>query len=141
MVENVRFPLSLESDILENFDYVIREKKYESRSKAIRDLIREFLIEREWENLERSVMGDLALLYCYDAQGVTERLLDIQHKRCANVVSKMHIHLGEYNCMEVVAIKGLTQEVREVSDNLISCRGIKHGKLVEGDSRFVLSYS
>jgi CopG family nickel-responsive transcriptional regulator len=130
MGKTVRFSVSLDSGLLERFDRLIRERKYENRSKAIRDLIRDFLIEREWENLEGQVMGALTLLYSHDARGVMERLMEIQHERCANVISTMHIHLDEHNCMEIVAIKGFPEEVKEISDSLISCRGVKHGKLV-----------
>ena len=75
-------------------------------------------------------MGALTLLYCHDKRGITEKLLDIQHGRCSNIVSSMHLHLDEHNCMEMIAIKGMPQEVTEISDELISCRGVKHGRLI-----------
>ncbi len=126
----VRFSVSVNSELLKKFDEVIKEKKYENRSEAVRDLIRDFLIEREWERADREVMGALTLLYSHETRGIIENLIDIQHERCANIISTMHIHLDEDNCMEIIAIKGLPQEVTEISDMLISCRGVKHGKLV-----------
>jgi len=126
----VRFSISINSELLKKFDKVIKEKKYENRSKAIRDLIRDFIIEREWERAEGEVMGALTLLYSHKTRGIIEKLIDIQHEKCENIISTMHIHLDEHNCMEIIAIRGLPQEVTEISDKLISCKGVKHGKLV-----------
>lgn len=128
--ETERFSVSINRELLEKFDRAIKERKYRNRSKAIRDLIREFLIEREWERAEGEVMGALTLLYNHEMGNVTERLLKIQHERCGNIISTMHIHIDRHNCMEIIAIRGLPQEVREIADSLISCRGVKHGKLV-----------
>jgi len=128
--ETVRFSVSIDNELLRKFDQVIKEKKYETRSRAIRDLIRDLIVEREWERSAGEVMGALTLLYSHDKRGITEKLLDIQHERCSNIVSSMHLHLDEHNCMEIIAIKGMPQEVTEISDELISCRGVKHGKLM-----------
>jgi CopG family nickel-responsive transcriptional regulator len=128
--ETVRFSVSIDNELLRKFDEVIKEKKYENRSRAIRDLIRNLIVEREWERSAGEVMGALTLLYSHDTRGIMEKLLDIQHDRCSNIVSSMHLHLDEHNCMEIIAIKGTPQEVKEISDGLISCRGVKHGKLM-----------
>ena len=130
MSETVRFSVSIDGELLKKFDEVIQEKKYENRSKAIRDLIRDFLIEREWERSEGEVMGTLTLLYSHDRRGILEKLMDIQHERCENIISTMHIHVDEHNCMEIIALKGFPHEITEISNRLISCKGVKHGKLV-----------
>jgi len=75
-------------------------------------------------------MGALTLLYCHDKRGITEKLLEFQHGRCSNIVPCMHLHWDEHNCMEMIAIKGMPQEVTEISDELISCKGVNHGKLI-----------
>ncbi len=126
----MRFSISINTELLHKFDEAIREKMYTNRSKAIRDLIRDFIVEREWERSEKEVMGSLTLVYDHETRGIVDRLTDIQHERYPNVISTMHLHLDEHNCMEVLAIKGFPDEVRAISDRLISCRGIKHGKLV-----------
>lgn len=130
MEKTVRFSISINAELLQKFDEAMRERMYTNRSKAIRDLIRDFIVEREWERSEKEVMGSLTLVYDHETRGILDRLTDIQHKRHSNVISNMHVHLDEHNCMEVLAIKGFPDEVREISDRLISCRGVKHGKLV-----------
>lgn len=130
MEKTVRFSISINAELLQKFDEAIRGRMYTNRSKAIRDLIRDFIVEREWERSEEEVMGSLTLVYDHETRGIVDRLTDIQHERYSNVISTMHLHLDERNCMEVLAIKGFPDKVREISDRLISCRGVKHGKLV-----------
>mgnify|MGYP000607284517 CR=1 FL=1 len=102
MAKTVRFSVSISPDLLERFDQAIREKAYKNRSKAIRDLIVNFIVEREWERSEREVMGSLT----------------------------MHTHIDEHNCMEILALRGYPSEIKEIADKILSCRGIKHGRLV-----------
>jgi len=128
--KTVRFSVSVNSDLLKRFDETIKEKTYTNRSKAIRDLIVDFIVEREWEKSESEVMGSLTLLFDHETRGLVEKLTEIQHERCGNIVSTMHVHIDKHNCMEILAMKGLPREIREIADKLISCRGVKHGKLV-----------
>ncbi len=126
----IRFSVSINPELLERFDKVIVEKGYKTRSKAVRDLIRSFIVEREWERAEGEVMGSLTILYDHEVRGIVERLIDIQHKWFRNVISTMHIHIDERNCMEILALRGLPNEIIEISNELISCKGVKHGRLV-----------
>jgi len=128
--KTVRFSVSVNSDLLKRFDETIKEKTYTNRSKAIRDLIVDFIVEREWEKSESEVMGSLTLLFDHETRGLVEKLTEIQHERCGNIVSTMHVHIDKHNCMEILAMKGLPREIREIANKLISCRGVKHGKLV-----------
>jgi len=128
--ETGRFSVSIDNELLRKLDEVIKEKRCETRSRAIRDLIRDLIVEREWERSAGEVMDALTLLYSHDKRGITEKLLEFQHGRCSNIVPSMHLHLDEHNCMEMIAIKGMPQEVTEISDELISCKGVNHGKLI-----------
>jgi CopG family nickel-responsive transcriptional regulator len=129
MEKVVRFGVSLSSELLKKFDKVIGEKNYTNRSEAIRDLIRDFLVGEEWEK-GKEVVGSLTLLYDHEVRGVDERLTDIQHSHHAHIISSMHVHLDERNCIEVLVIRGIAEEVKKIADSLISARGVKHGKLV-----------
>ena len=126
----VRFSVSISSDLLEKFDQAIREKSYKSRSKAIRDLIVNFIVEREWEKSDREVMGSLTILYDHESKGLLDKLLDIQHERRQNIISTMHTHIDEHNCMEILAVRGYPDEIRNLADKILSCKGVKHGRLV-----------
>jgi len=130
MAKTVRFSISISPDLLEKFDQAIKERAYKTRSKAIRDLIVNFIVDREWERSEREVMGSLTVLYDHESRGLIEKLLDIQHDRRRNIISTMHMHIDEQNCMEILAVKGYPKEIRELADKILSCKGVKHGRLV-----------
>ncbi|MFP4006307.1 MAG: nickel-responsive transcriptional regulator NikR [Candidatus Hadarchaeia archaeon] len=123
-----RFGITIPPDLLEKFDNAIEEKMYESRSEAIRDLIRDFLVERDLEK-EGKALGALTLVYDHSKTGVTERITDIQHHSEAEVVSTLHLHLDETNCMEILALEGNSSKIKKLSEQLKSLKGVKQGKL------------
>ncbi|MCK4268433.1 MAG: nickel-responsive transcriptional regulator NikR, partial [Actinomycetia bacterium] len=57
-------------------------------------------------------------------------LTHIQHHFGQAMVSTLHIHLDDNNCLEAVVLKGKSGEIRRVAEQLISAKGVKHGKLV-----------
>ena len=130
MAKTVRFSISISPDLLKKFDQAIKERAYENRSKAIRDLIVNFIVEREWEKSDREVMGSLTILYDHESKGLLDKLLDIQHERRQNIISTMHTHIDEHNCMEILAVRGYPDEIRNLADKILSCKGVKHGRLV-----------
>lgn len=112
------------------FDKILKEKGYKSRSEGIRDVIRNFIVRQEWEGEGGDSVGSLTLLYDPDTKGVSNRLIELQHSHHANVLSSMHVHLDEHNCLEVLVIRGKANETRSLADTLIASSGVKHGKLV-----------
>jgi len=126
----MRISVTIDSDLLKRFDQTINKKKYENRSKAFRDLVTNFLIEEEWQSLTTKVIGFVTLLYNHDTKRITEKITDIQHEMSKNIISTMHIHVDRHNCVEMIAIRGLPHELTQISDRLISLKGVKHGKLV-----------
>jgi CopG family nickel-responsive transcriptional regulator len=124
-----RTGLSLERDLLERFDEVIRRKGYQNRSEAIRDLIREHLVEEQAEE-NQTIVGTLTMVYDHHRPKLSEKLIDAQHHAKPKVLAATHVHLDHHNCLEVIIIKGKAGEVRRLADQLLSLRGVNHGKLV-----------
>ncbi|MBU6998311.1 MAG: nickel-responsive transcriptional regulator NikR [Theionarchaea archaeon] len=129
MEEVVRFGVSMPVALLERFDRIIRMKGYTNRSEAIRDMIRDAIVEHEWmENKE--VVGTITIVYDHHKKGVMEKLTDLQHTHHEGIASSTHIHLDHENCLEVIVVRGKPTEIKELADNMIALRGVKHGKLV-----------
>jgi len=128
-----RISISLPKKLVEKFDALIKEKKYTHRSEAIRDLIREFIIEGRWEKKSEKVIGCIVLLYDHELRGVEEKLTSIQHE-FKKVISSMHVHIDEHTCMEILVVRGKAAEVKSIADVLISARGVKYGKLIASAS-------
>jgi len=129
MKEIVRFGVSLEKELLHKFDSLIGEKRYPNRSEAIRDLIRENLVKREWIKGEK-VAGVIALVYDHHKRELVNTLTDIQHHYHSLIISTQHIHLDEDNCLEVVVVRGKPKEVESLADRLKATKGVKHSSLI-----------
>jgi CopG family nickel-responsive transcriptional regulator len=126
----VRFSTTIAPKSLERFDEILEERGYANRSEGIRDLIRNFIVASEWETEDGEAVGSLTLLYDHDVRGVSDKLVELQHTHHTNILSSMHVHLDEHNCLEVLIIRGKAKEIKKISDALIASRGVKHGKLV-----------
>ncbi|MDO9289035.1 MAG: nickel-responsive transcriptional regulator NikR [Thermodesulfovibrionales bacterium] len=125
----IRFGISLENALLERFDTLIKKKGYANRSEAIRDLIRDSLVMEEWEAGNVETVGTITLVYSHHTRDLADTLTDLQHHYHTAIISAMHIHLDEHNCLEVLVVKGKGKDIRKISDRLIGTKGVKHGKL------------
>jgi len=125
-----RFGVSMDATLLREFDRRIREKGYRTRSEAVRDLVRDSLVEGEWEVQARQVVGTVTVVYDHHTRELTHVLTELQHQFHDALICTTHVHLNEHNCLEVIVVKGRNEYVRVIADRLISTRGVKHGKLV-----------
>lgn len=129
MGKTIRFGVSLDMDLLSRFDRLCDEKSYQTRSEAIRDLIRNALIRKQWEEDDQETMGVLSLVYDHHQSDLSQKLTEIQHQALDVVVTSMHIHIDHHNCLEVLILRGPGRTIRETSEKLISTKGVKHGKI------------
>ncbi|THB70110.1 MAG: nickel-responsive transcriptional regulator NikR [Desulfovibrio sp.] len=129
MGKTIRFGVSLDSELLDRFDELCREKCYQTRSEAIRDLIRNTLVQKEWEDTDKEIAGTLTLVYDHHKSDLAQRLIELQHESHDVVLSTLHVHLDHDNCLEVLVLRGPGQAVRNLGQTLISTKGVKHGRL------------
>jgi CopG family nickel-responsive transcriptional regulator len=125
-----RFGVSLEEDLLRSFDRSIAELSYANRSEAIRDLIRDHLIQKKVTRGEGNVIGVVSLVYDHRTHRLGDLLADMQHKANVAINASLHIHLDEHNCLEVIVVRGAADKVHEVAGKLIATKGVQNGKLV-----------
>jgi len=124
-----RFGVSIDSQLIKKFDALVGRKGYATRSEAIRDMIRDSLVEQEWEAEDRETVGTITIVYNHHTRELEHALTDMQHKSFHQIVSTLHVHLDAHNCLEVLVVKGKSREIRKIADRLIGTRGVKHGKL------------
>jgi len=115
--------------LLKRFDTLIKKKGYANRSEAIRDLIRDSLVSEELESETVETVGTITIVYSHDTRELTDTLTDMQHDYYNSIVSSMHIHIDEHNCLEVIVVRGKSSEIKAIADRLIGTKGVKHGKL------------
>ncbi|GAB6176426.1 nickel-responsive transcriptional regulator NikR [Desulfobaculum senezii] len=129
MGKTIRFGVSLDSDLLDKFDKHCEEHSYQTRSEAIRDLIRNTLVKKEWEESDREVAGTLSMVYDHHQSNLSQRLTELQHEAHELILSTLHVHLDHHNCLEVLVLKGPADRIRSLGQRLASTKGVKHGKL------------
>ncbi|HZZ85295.1 MAG TPA: nickel-responsive transcriptional regulator NikR [Anaeromyxobacteraceae bacterium] len=127
-----RIGISLEDDLLARFDRLIAEKGYENRSEAIRDLIREQLVARGWTEArgDEQRVAVVTLVYGHDSSSLAQKLTHIQHENHLAVVSALHVHMDEHNCLEVLVLRGKAREILRMGESLVSTKGVKYGRVV-----------
>ena len=121
-----RVGVTFPPELLRQFDETIEKMGYRNRSKAIQDSVRLFISEHKGllEQKGRKT-GAVVMVYDHDAEGLEETLTDIQHKYSNTIRSSMHIHLSERDCLETIAVKGKASEIRHLSEELATKKGVK----------------
>ena len=130
MSKLIRFGVSVDSDLLEKFDFINEKKGYVNRSEAIRDLIREKLVIEEWGQTDKETVGVFSIVYDHHQNELSNVLNSLQHNYLDIIVSSTHIHIDHHNCLEVIILKGRNSKIKEITNKLSAERGIKHGKLI-----------
>lgn len=125
-----RFTISLDENLAEEFDALIRARGYANRSEAVRDMLRR---ELENDRLAREdaphCVASLSYVYNHHERRLAERLTDLQHHAHDLVVSSMHVHLDHDNCLETLFLRGHTEEVRAIAEKISAERGVRHADL------------
>lgn len=129
MSKLTRFGVSIDSRLQKRFDTYIAQKGYKNRSEAIRDLMRQTFVRREWEYGLDEAVGTLTLVYDHNIPDLQQELTEYQHSCFHNILSSLHIHLDQHLCLEVAVIKGKSRDIQKLADRLLGTKGVKHGGL------------
>jgi CopG family nickel-responsive transcriptional regulator len=129
MAKLSRTGVSLEDDLLREFDRLIAKRGYANRSEAVRDLIRDALLSETVES-NRPVVGTLTLVYDHHVPNLAQKLTEVQHTAGTMVLAATHVHLDHHYCLEVIIMKGRGKEIQAVADGMLALRGVELGKLV-----------
>jgi CopG family nickel-responsive transcriptional regulator len=125
-----RFSVSLPPSLVKAFDDSWKDIGYESRSKAAHDAFRNFISDYKWtRNASGEIAGTITLVYYLDKPGLLNQIVEAQHKFENVVTSSMHLHLTKDKCMEIIAVKGKVNDIRKLSQELITKKGVKELKL------------
>jgi CopG family nickel-responsive transcriptional regulator len=125
-----RFGVSMEEDLLIEFDKLIQRKGYATRSEALRDLARGALAEEVLADESAEAVATVSLVYNHHVPNLSSKLTEAQHRALDLIASTLHVHLDEDQCLETLILRGPYGRVRELADSLISVKGVKYGKFV-----------
>jgi CopG family nickel-responsive transcriptional regulator len=130
MSEIARFSVSLEGDLLAEFDRFCEQEHIATRSEAVRQLIRERLTSRAWESDAADAAGTLTIVYDHHRPQLRDRLTAVQHDHTDLVVATLHVHLSHELCLEVIVLRGPAGQLRDIAAKLRGMKGIFQGELV-----------
>ena len=130
MSDLVRFSVSLEADLLEQFDRYCQEGRFATRSEAVRQLLRDTLTSHSWAADAEDAAATLTLVYDHHKTHLAEKLLELQHRHNERVVSTMHVHLDHDHCLEVIVLRGRAGSLQKIASELRGMKGIHKGQLV-----------
>ena len=124
-----RFGVSLEEELLESLDRLVKDHHFPNRSQAIRFLIKKNDVEERWKE-DVEVAGALVLMYDHHKRDIQKQMTSIQHDYHCLILSSQHIHLDHDMCLETITLKGQAGKLLKLTDKLKAIKGIQHGELV-----------
>ena len=129
MADLERIGISLDKDLLSQFDVLIAGQGYQSRSEAIRDLVRQQLSQERLNDPKSEAVAAVFLVYDHHAAHLTEKLIALQHSHLLHAISSLHVHLDRHDCLEIIVLRGQVAEINKVGENILSMKGVKLGRV------------
>lgn len=126
----VRFGISIPADLLKTFDAHLSVRKNQNRSEAIRDLIRDKLVQDAWAEGKGEQVATVTLIYDGQNPEFLKRLAENKRAMGDRLISAMTLRLSPRQELEVLALRGTASTIRAEAETLLGLKGILHGKLV-----------
>ena len=122
----VRTGISFEPKLLRLFDKFIKEKKYNNRSSAINDIIRDRLFHRHGNE----TVGTIKVVYDQRVGHYSKNVSNLQHDYHCQIVSSMHTYLEHHSCLELIIVKGKSDRIKKLLKKIKGTKGVKKVNLI-----------
>ncbi len=130
-----RISITLPKKLLLEFDDILEETGYSSRSEGIRDALRNYILEQTTlKGVEGDIAGTITMIFDHDEHGTLEKLTEFQHEFSSLIDSSLHIHLDHKHCLEVIVVRGSSEKIKPLVNKLSTTKGIKRVKLTASSS-------
>ena len=124
-----RVTITLDEDLMRDLDRCMKSRGYQSRSEAVRDLVRAGLRDTTVGAAdEKDCIATLVYVYDHHTRELSKRLTNAFHHHHGLSLASLHVHLDEQNCMEVSVLRGKRNDVCHFAEHIIAERGVRHGK-------------
>ena len=121
----VRFGVAIERSLLRDLDAEARKRRC-TRSELLRDLARAE-VGRAKAAAGVEAVATLTLVYDHHVRDLSEKLTELQHRLGEGVRAALHVHLSHDLCLEVVVMRGKSDELQAIADRMLAMRGVKQG--------------
>lgn len=125
-----RMTITLDNDLVADFEKYLADNGYRNRSEAIRDLIRQRIDEqRLTEQPSGDCLANLTYVFNHHERDLASRLTESHHAHHDLNIATLHVHLDHDNCMEGVVLRGPVERVQAFANATIAEPGVRHGHL------------
>ena len=124
-----RFGVSLEDELLEQLDSLVKEDGFANRSQAIRFLVEKNLAEKKWQ-CNHIVAGTIFIIYDQQRSDICARISEIQIAHQDLILSSSQHYINEGTSLHVCTVMGQARQLTALADEMTSIKGIRHGKLL-----------
>ncbi len=128
MSDLIRLSLSIEKPLYDQLERMVRRSGYSNRSEYVRDMIRQRLVEEQWDK-GAEVLGSITLVYDHHQRQLAEKLTEIGHAHHDHILVTTHLHMTKHLCAEVIMVKGKAEDVRKLADQMRQQKGVLHADL------------
>ncbi len=125
-----RLSVSLPGQLLAQLDAMMVERRLQSRSQMIAELIRHELAEHEAQQADPIIAGTITLIYRAESGRVRHALAQTQLAYLKEVISSQHVFLEDDQSLEVLLVQGPAERLRQLCDDLRRIRSVLQIKLV-----------
>jgi CopG family nickel-responsive transcriptional regulator len=128
MSDLTRLSFSIEKSLFEKLEKIVKQKAYDNRSEFIRDVIRDMIVEEEW-NSNDEVIATITLVFDHHKRELESKLTNVQHDFHDLVLASTHVHLSHDICAEMIMTKGAAQKINQLANLLRRQKGVLHAGL------------
>lgn len=124
-----RITVSMPDDTFQALDRLVAQRGFESRSQLVAEMIHEHSAQHLGKMGKEVMAGTLTLVYDESKNSLLKDLSRIFREHITEVISSQHVLLEEEHVLEVILMQGPASTLREISNKLISCKGVKTANL------------
>jgi CopG family nickel-responsive transcriptional regulator len=124
-----RISITLPQTLSAELGQIVISRGYASRSDAICKMLSEQLVQHQQQFGRQIMAGTISLVYDNAKNGLQNQLMMIQRKYVKEIISSQHVFLVNHQSLEVLLVQGPGSTLERIANELITCRGVRHGYL------------
>jgi CopG family nickel-responsive transcriptional regulator len=124
-----RISVSLPDSVFTELDQLVAEQGWESRSKAISNMVTQFALKHRENNGDTIMAGTITIVYDESKGNLLQRLAELERRFLSEVISSHHVQLEDNHRIEVLLVQGPVSTLKTIADQLRALKGVKTGKL------------
>jgi len=124
-----RISISLQPKLATALDAMVNQRGFQNRSQAVAEMIEQSLIRHKQEDGATVMAGTITLFYDSGKTGLLQQLAGIERAHIEECISSQHVLLEGHYVMEVVLVQGPVEHLRELTNQMLACKGVSSGGL------------